>query len=43
LAWEKIFALDPLKASAIKIIDEKISYNKNKFSFWNSRDLPEVA
>nr|WP_281276332.1 transposase [Fluviispira sanaruensis] len=33
----------PFKASAIKIQNRKIFYNKNEFSFCNSRDLPEDA
>ena len=33
----------PFKASAIKISGGKISYHKNEFSFWNSRNLPEDA
>ena len=33
----------PFKSSAIKISSGKITYNKNEFSFWNSRDLPEDA
>ena len=33
----------PFKAVAIKINDGKIVYNKKKFSFWESRKIPEDA
>ncbi len=33
----------PFKASGIKIQNGNIAYNKNVFSFWNSRELPEDA
>ncbi len=45
LRWrgKKSLGWIPFKASAIKIHNGKISYNKNEFSFWNSRELPEDA
>ncbi|WP_186646782.1 RNA-guided endonuclease InsQ/TnpB family protein [Fluviispira vulneris] len=45
LRWrgKKFLGWIPFKASAIKIHNGKISYNKNEFSFWNSRELPEDA
>ena len=33
----------PFKSSAIKIACGKVTYHKQKFSFWNSRDLPKDA
>lgn len=45
LRWrgKKSLGWIPFKSSAIKINSGKISYNKNEFSFWNSRELPEDA
>jgi putative transposase len=45
LRWrcKKSLGWVPFKSSAIKIHNGKISYNKNEFSFWNSRELPEDA
>jgi putative transposase len=45
LRWrgKKSLGWVPFKSSAIKINNGKISYNKNEFSFWNSRELPEDA
>ncbi|WP_397600356.1 RNA-guided endonuclease TnpB family protein [Silvanigrella sp.] len=33
----------PFKATAIKIYNNKVSYNKNTFQFWNSREIPDDA
>jgi transposase len=45
LRWrgKKSLGWVPFKASAVKISNGKISYNKKTFPFWNSRDLPEDA
>lgn len=45
LRWrgKKTLGWVPFKSSAIKIYNGKISYNKNEFSYWNSRDLPDDA
>ena len=45
LRWRgrKTLGWVPFKSSAIKINNGKIFYNKNEFSFWNSRRLPEDA
>ena len=45
MSWrgKKFLGWVPFKSSAIKIHNGKISYNKNEFSFWNSRELPEDA
>ena len=33
----------PFKATAIKINQDKVSYHKNTFRFWNSREIPNDA
>jgi len=45
LRWRsrKSTAWIPFKSSAIKLINGKITYNKHKFSYWNSRNLPDDA
>jgi putative transposase len=45
LRWrgKKSIAWIPFKSSAIKISKGKLTYNKQEFSYWNSRDFPEDA
>lgn len=45
LRWrsEKTLGWVPFKAIGIKLYNGKIKYNKEMFSFWNSRNLPKDA